>query len=984
MRGHAFGEFFAAVHGFAPFPWQQDLARRLVDGDPPTSIVVPPGLGKTASLDAWVWALAVDIERHGPARTIPLRAMFVVDRRGIVDAAWEHAGVIATALAEDRHDATTWVADRLRSAGHDLRRPLEVVRMRGGVSWASRWLRQPDQPAVVTGTVDQFGSRFLFRGYGASHKMRPIDAALVGTDAVAFLDEAHLSGPLVYTVRDCVAMEAHATQGVVGARPVTIIPMTATPGVDGAGPTSLGISDDDRADPVAGARLSATKWARLLDLPTTTPANASKELSRTLAQAAAARSANGQVVLVVCNTIALAREVHGLLAQSSPPVDARLSIGRARELDKEVSRAGWWEEARANRLDRTEPRAHGLVVVSTQTIEVGADLDVDCMVTEAAPIDALIQRFGRIDRLGVLGATESLIVHHALRSAPDRDLVYGEATDATWLWLTSVAIDDGDGPRIDLGASSLALLVSAVPAGDRSGLFAPQPPVPVLYPALLDVLARTDATNGVDFPVDTYLHGVVDLDVTVSVVWRADLATEDETVAARLAATPPTTAEAVDIPIEHFKRFWASAGEATTLGDVDATVPLEPDDRLERSRQALDPCWRITNDQQVERLTQIGQLRPHDLVVVPAFYGGHDEYGWTGQRGPVVADIADLVGDGPPRLRLDREVLASLGIDDADGGVTSMRSALAKLGDPATADPRDLTTAVQTTLSKLRVRVSTSPYGDRITRVLDLFDHVTTWSSRRGTKEEGWVEQVMSVGDGESELILHAPRGARVLDLRGVIDDDDVAGSSLTGALVPLRQHLDNVGDRAYLFGAKLGLSDPTLAALRHAGRAHDLGKMDPRFQAMLRGGDWLMAAAGDGRIEDAVAKSAVGPCGRRPAVPAEWRWPRGMRHESISLALVRHATLMDDIDRDLVEHLVASHHGWSRPLFPAVIDDQPRKVTVSADGDALVVSSDDALVDWSSVGRFTRLCHRYGWWGLALLESVLRLADMAVSEEGS
>ena len=72
-----------------------------------------------------------------------------------------------------------------------------MVRMRGGVTWAARWLRSPDQPAVVVGTADQFGSRLLFRGYGQSNRMRPIDAALVGTDMLCFVDEAHMSDSLL-------------------------------------------------------------------------------------------------------------------------------------------------------------------------------------------------------------------------------------------------------------------------------------------------------------------------------------------------------------------------------------------------------------------------------------------------------------------------------------------------------------------------------------------------------------------------------------------------------------------------------------------------------------------------------------------------------------------------------------------------------------------------------------------------------------------
>ena len=40
------------------------------------------------------------------------------------------------------------------------------------------------------------------------------------------------------------------------------------------------------------------------------------------------------------------------------------------------------------------------VLVATQTIEVGVDLDLTHMVTELAPASALAQRAGRVNRLG--------------------------------------------------------------------------------------------------------------------------------------------------------------------------------------------------------------------------------------------------------------------------------------------------------------------------------------------------------------------------------------------------------------------------------------------------------------------------------------------------------------------------------------------------------------------------------------------------------
>ena len=59
----------------------------------------------------------------------------------------------------------------------------------------------------------------------------------------------------------------------------------------------------------------------------------------------------------------------------------------------------------------------------------------------------------------------------------------------------------------------------------------------------------------------------------------------------------------------------------------------------------------------------------------------------------------------------------------------------------------------------------------------------------------------------------------------------------------------------------------------------------------------------------------------------------------------------------------------------------------MSPDGAASGKLSSSETVDWDSPARFVRLCQRYGHWGLALLESIVRLADIwcsARSEESS
>jgi len=194
--------------------------------------------------------------------------------------------------------------------------------------------------------------------------------------------------------------------------------------------------------------------------------------------------------------------------------------------------------------------------------------------------------------------------------------------------------------------------------------------------------------------------------------------------------------------------------------------------------------------------------------------------------------------------------------------------------------------------------------------------------------------------------------------------------------------HLDGVGDWARRFATNCGLPPPLVDAIELAARAHDLGKADPRFQAWLRGGIPLA------QNRELLAKSGDMPQGRRESVLARERagYPEGGRHELLSVRLLESASelLPQDEDlRDLVLHLVESHHGWCRPFAPVVFDDHPAPVSVDFQGQRLLYGSQTNLerLDSGVAERFWRLTRRYGWWGLAWLEAILRLADHRRSE---
>jgi CRISPR-associated endonuclease/helicase Cas3 len=74
----------------------------------------------------------------------------------------------------------------------------------------------------------------------------------------------------------------------------------------------------------------------------------------------------------------------------------------------------------------------------------------------------------------------------------------------------------------------------------------------------------------------------------------------------------------------------------------------------------------------------------------------------------------------------------------------------------------------------------------------------------------------------------------------------------------------------------------------------------------------------------------------------------------------------------DLVLHLIAAHHGRARPHFPATEAFDPEHPESNAREVASAVPV-----------RFVRLQKRYGRWGLAYLESLVRAADALASGAG-
>ena len=123
------------------------------------------------------------------------------------------------------------------------------------------------------------------------------------------------------------------------------------------------------------------------------------------------RLMQGQQVMVVCNTVNQAQNVFQKL--QSVTDNAKLLHSRFILRDRE-------------RIEQELEDAD--LLVGTQAVEVSLDIDFDCLFTEPAPIDALIQRFGRINRKGEKGENGICDVHICEKGGENDGFIYSSET----------------------------------------------------------------------------------------------------------------------------------------------------------------------------------------------------------------------------------------------------------------------------------------------------------------------------------------------------------------------------------------------------------------------------------------------------------------------------------------------------------------------------------------------------------------------------
>jgi CRISPR-associated endonuclease/helicase Cas3 len=1011
LQSNQFADYFQAVHGHALFDWQKRFAREVFSNGFHDVVCVPTACGKTSILDVAVFHLALDAD-HKPAERIAARRLcFVVDRRLVVDQVTDHAmkilkAVRAAACGRRNEPALKTVAERLACLAADPEEPLRVVRLRGSVYRDEGWAADPLTPLIIVSTVDQIGSRLLFRGYSVGRRSRPLQAGLLAVDTRIILDEAHLSEVFADTVSAVRRFQGLAEQSPLP--PSRLLGLTKLSATTTDSGRSFALCAAERQDQRLAPRLEAPKPAELIPVQVepirketrkTQPRKA-RELEQKGREALieelvhCARKLSGleaenddiaqpRVIGVVVNRVATARSVFEKLSNKNEHAlerDAILLTGRIRPFDRDRLLEEWLPRIKASR--DAEPE-QPLFVVATQTVEVGANLDFDALVTEAAPLDALRQRFGRLDRLGRrykrrAPSPARILIRSDQTEKSDEDPIYGSAVAETWQWLTSPAVATSTGKRpnlrrtADFGVNSLDANLQT-DTDKISSMLAPQKETPLLFPAHLDAWVQTDPVPEPEPDVAPFLHGRADTPADVQVVWRADLTEENEEHWGEIIALmPPRTREALPVPIYEVSA-WLTGTAQGDIADIEGGGGDTLGPSIGNLRKALR--WRgAENAHPVDP----GGIRPGDTIVVPAAYGGTDAYGWNPRSEAPVEDVADccladVIASYPAgafrrpklRLRLHPELLPDADEATRERWLVLLASAV----HAARSDTDDAGPLIQRLLRVMRDHLPSSHRGAAIDAFLNATEHseVAAYADGTGLVLSGTFRLPPSAASSSSDAETEYEE-----------PEDDEASFAPGGHAVALSIHGVSVGRTARDFAAGCGLPTEFIKALGEAGCWHDEGKRDRRFQAWLHGSE-LKALAALARGEF-LAKS-----GRRPT---QWQsseafgYPRGSRHEFVSVRLFEQLGAPSDGNRDLIRFLIGTHHGRGRPFPPVLNELNPVEITLAHRGTAVTVSSDHRFyrLDSRWVDLFWKMVRRYGWWGIAYLEALIITADRIVS----
>lgn len=902
--------------GNEPFMWQRELFARMMRGEFPSECDIPTGLGKTSVIIIWLLALADDLMRQDSRRIIPRRLVYVVDRRVIVDQATSEAEGIVKKLKEfaKTDEKLREVYDALKQAA--LSQDDVVVALstlRGEHADNREWCLDPSRPAIIVGTIDMIGSRLLFSAYGGvGESYKALQAGLLGQDSLIAVDEAHLSPAFMQMLR--ALRQAVRRKNLV--KPFEVISLSATPAGEEEEMlerfTLEKYAPEDLTNKVAEPRLNAEKkieWKSFAVSEDLLKSKKAKELLRDeqakeMAKVAAQYKALPVSVLIFGTTVNLVKKIKKHLVE----------IEKIDESQILLMVGGMRGYERDNLVENEvfkqfspyrEREKQERASFLVATSCAEVGVNLDADFAVCDPTSA-DSFIQRLGRVNRFGNTLSVvtIVH-------DEALAHESEQTKTTLEILK-RLDNGEG----LNASPLALRVIEFP----ENCYPPKPVCPPLDSARLDDWSMTSLKqNEFRRPLVSYwLRGVTEnRQAETSLCWRADL----------------------------------------TLANTDRRKIAMVKTLRVKSRE----CARETTGRAMRTILAIAQKFPEEGAVVISASNEYEVY-----------SFAELVALNEKNELFKKLIFATVVLPCEVGGledgiaVDDLPSDTKAVRDVVDDEEwrRVLLTESEDGVNAEIIGGDSNFHSEK--KLEEVVRQLAREGNRRCIKQISLGSEPISEDDEDKTvkkvLAYFISRKSPESYLPNEAESDDVTegetasvgyekDKSGKGGEVGLEKHNSDVRRYAQILAEKLRLSGEFAEALAVAGAWHDRGKNRQCWQM----------AVGNLNLDNPIAKSNQ-----------NWfnhKLNNYYRHEFGSLVEAEaNEQLKQHPERDLILHLIATHHGYARPHFPERAFDKDNPIALNRD------------IAEAAMKRFARLQIKYGWWQLAYLEAILKAADALAS----
>ena len=917
-----FTEQFKTLTSFEPIRWQQRLYDEHFAKDAlPSTVSVPTGLGKTAVMAIWLVALAQQM-KSGQG-SLPRRLVYVVDRRAVVDQATQFAESLRANLQKIE-------ARELRDAlGLGETEALPISTLRGQFVDNRDWLEDPSRPAIIVGTVDMVGSRLLFEGYGVRPKMRPYHAGLFGADTLVLLDEAHLVPPfealLAGIANEPAMYGARSKEDSKHIPAFKLLPLSATHRSTGG--TVFALEEKDFIDPetkavndmVTNERLHAQKHLKLQEL-------GDKKLEDALTEQAWARVHDGENelktvrVIVYCNSREVAENTKSALDKKvkKTAAEGRTELFVGARRVRERTIA----EERLKELGflaGTDEQTAPAFLVATSAGEVGIDLDADHLVCDLVAWERMVQRFGRVNRRGGERRYADIVVIDEGEPKPKKQ----EASTA----------DEQTRIRIYQGVKQLFERLR----DDSNGTISVSP----------ESLRQLNERASKD---DTLRQLIVDASSSAPLRPALNRALVD---AWSMTSLPEHTGRP---EIAHWLRGWVDELPQTTvvwrkylpvrtkpqvtkkeIEDFFEAAPIHTSETLETE------TFRVMKWLQARADKLDAHVKDQVCGILVTAKGDYDQ----------VLCVKDLLGDSKSDKKRCEDIEESLkgktllvsasfgglkdGLlshDEKDGWLSPNKD---EPQLPETADgnaPWMTSSANEPPVLRFRIIECDTELDEG--------------------RDDAWLESLHFLlkrnDDGEVTSWLSIQKWR---------DTSNTENDRAEGRPQALAEHQYWATKRAEAIGKRLGLPEDYIAMLTIAARLHDEGKRAKRWQRAFN-------------AERDKKKCGISGDLAKTRGPINQAVLGGYRHEFGSLPYAKDDAEFNKLSKELQDialHLIAAHHGYARPLIatsgcedapPSMLEERAREVAL----------------------RFARLQKRWGPWGLAWWETLLRAADMQASRD--